>query len=147
MKFKYEKEVLAAAIIVVLVLALYFTYKPLECGDFDCFQTQMKECAFAKYINEEDEASWGYQITGEKEEKCEIKVTLLNAKEGEFGLREYEGNSMTCSYDLGVLAYPEKDLDSCHGELKENLQKIIINKMYKYIVKNLGEIREELVGV
>ena len=40
--------------------------------------------------------------------------------------------------------YPEKDLDSCKGELKENLQSVIIENLYKYIIDNLGEISEEL---
>ena len=76
---------------------------------------------------------------------CETEVTLLSAKEGDVGLRDYEGVSMLCYYDIGVAGYPERNLAACHGELKEGLQSIIIEKLYKYLVANLGEIREDLL--
>jgi hypothetical protein len=131
----------------VLVLALYSTAKSRECLSVECFQQYMLDCKKVSYINEETEASWGYDIVGDRNGVCEIEVTLLSAKEGGLELRQYEGNSMTCSYLLGEFAYPEKDLNSCTGELKEDLQSVIIDKLYKYVVDNLGEIGEELRNI
>ena len=136
--------ILIIIIAVTLGAALYYSFGPEECLTFECFQQSMISCKSTTYINEEPEASWGYKIIGKKSEQCEIEVTLFSAKEGSLKLRDYEGNSMNCFYSLGISAYPERDLDSCHGELKENIQSIIIEKMHKYILENLGEISEEV---
>lgn len=140
-----KRQVIFGSLVVVsLATAMFFTFQIEDCPNFECFQSHMAECSKATYINEEPEASWGYEIIGVSKDSCEIEVSLLNAKDGELGLREFEGNSMSCFYDLGIIAYPEKDLDSCTGELKEDLQEIIIEKLYKYVVLNLGEIKEEI---
>lgn len=143
--YRYRNLVIAILAIVVGVIALFQTYAPLKCTNFGCFQIRMQECKAATFINEESEASWGYRIRGVYGHECRVDVILLNAKEGELGFREFEGNAMACYYDLGVVAYPEKNLDACHGELKENLQSVLIERLYKYIVANLGQIREEVL--
>jgi hypothetical protein len=145
--FKYGKELIVLAILVVFVVAVKLTFNPMECGSFDCYQVNMQECSRASYIYEEESASWKYEVMGMRGNKCSIDVTLLNAKEGTLNLRKYEGSSMNCLYDEGVLSYPERDLDKCSGELKENLQTLIIEKMYRYITRNLDQIREEFTGL
>jgi hypothetical protein len=145
LKFRYVKEVLAIAAIIVGAIALYQTYRPVECLNFECFLEKMEKCKTSNYVNEEIEASWGYRIKGIRNQYCDVEVVLLSAKEGELDLRKHEGESMICSYELGVLTYPNKDLDSCHGILKEGLQKIAIDKLYKYVVNNLGEIQKEFL--
>ncbi len=57
-------------------------------------------------------------------------------------MRLIEGESIRCYYDLGVAGFPEKNLAACHGPLKEALQDLVIKKLYKYVVANLGEIKE-----
>jgi len=144
MKVKYSKEIIAGLIIVVGVIALYTTFSPVECTDLGCFEAHMVKCKPATYINNaEEEASWEYNIIGTNDEKCDIEVKLLNAKEGGVDLIAYEGQSMWCSHPIGAVGYPEKDLSACRGELKEGLQAIVIEKLYKYLVTNLGEIRSE----
>jgi hypothetical protein len=51
---------------------------------------------------------------------------------------------MECRYPLGIMTYPEKDLGACSGKLKEELQSIVIKKLYTYILDNLGELDESL---
>ncbi len=144
------REVIAILILAVAVMALYLTFIPPVCGDYACFESRMAACRPAVFVNEEEEASWKYEIigTGESEvsgKKCAIEVTLLSAKNADLGLRDYEGFDMRCYYDLGVTGYPEKNLDACHGPLREGLQSIVIEKLYKYIVNNIGEINDELL--
>jgi hypothetical protein len=136
---------IAIMILIVAVLALYYTFAPIKCGNFSCFEAYMVKCEPAVYTNEEVEASWKYQILGTADKKCEIEVTLLNAKEGNVDLRQYEMTSMLCLYPIGIAGYPEKNLAACHGTLKEGLQTVVIEKLYKYIIANLGEIREEVL--
>jgi hypothetical protein len=74
-------------------------------------------------------------------------VTLLQAKKGDLGLDKLAGYSMICSYPVGVTNYPEKDLGACTGRLKEELQGILIKKLYAYILANLGQVNESLHSV
>lgn len=145
MKFKYQKEVLAVLVIIVAVIALYMTFFPKMCDDFECYTAHMLKCKPVNFINNEEEAVWGYEILGTGDKKCQIEVTLLSAKEGNIDLRDYEKTSMICAYDIGVAGYPDKNLAACHGTLKEGLQSVVIEKLYKYIVANLGDIREEML--
>ena len=147
MQLDLKRGILSIAIVIVLIIALYITFSPDDCFGYECFQEKMISCKPATYVNEEPEASWGYEILSKKNNLCEVEVTLLNAKEGDLDLRQYEGNSMTCSYNLGISAYPEKDLSVCHGLLKENLQNVIIDKLYRYVIDNIGEISESLAEV
>ena len=145
MRFKYTREMVVVLILAVAVLALYYTFIPADCDNYTCFEAHMMKCKSATFVNEENEASWRYEILGTVGRTCEIEVTLLGAKDGDLGLRQYEGDTMICAYDIGVTGYPEKNLAACHGELKEGLQSIVIEKLYKYIVANLGEIRDDLL--
>ena len=51
---------------------------------------------------------------------------------------------MSCFYDFGIAEYPEKDLSKCHGRLKEELQRIVIEKLHSHILENLGKIEAGL---
>jgi hypothetical protein len=144
MKIGWKRGATFFAIFVLIAVSSYFVFLPEECLALECFQTSMSQCVSATYVNEESEASWGYEIKGKLRNECEIEVTLLNAKEGQLGIDEYEGHSMSCFYALGIVNSPEKNLGSCHGRLKEDLQKEIIEKLHGYVLENLDEIQEEL---
>ncbi|MEK6894528.1 MAG: hypothetical protein AABX10_03625 [Nanoarchaeota archaeon] len=147
MRMKYQKETIALLILIVAAVALYTTFIPVKCTDFTCFEAHMTKCRPATYINDaEKEASWKYDIMGTLNKKCDVEVTLLAAKESNLDLRSYEGQNMVCSHSVGVSGYPEKNLAACSGDLKEGLQSIVIEKLYKYIVTNIGDIREELIN-
>ena len=144
---RYQKEIVALLILVVAVVTLYVTFTPVRCSDFSCFEAHMTKCRGAIYINDvEKEAAWKYKIIGTSDKKCDIEVTLLVAKESNLNLRLYEKEQMICSHPFGVSGYPEKNLAVCTGKLKEGLQAIVIEKLYKYIVTNLGEIKEDLIN-
>lgn len=140
-----KRGLLVMLTLAVFIVALQLTFGPENCESFDCYQAKMIACERATYVNQEPEASWGYNILGFNEDnECEVEVTLLSAKEGDLGLRAFEGNNMVCAYTRGILAYPEKNLDRCTGKLKENLQSTIIEKLYRHIIANLGQIQEGL---
>ena len=145
MKIVHQKEILAFLIIVVAVVTLYSTFSEAKCADLSCFEAHMVKCKPASFINDaEEEAAWKYEILGISNKKCDIEVTLLIAKESNLDLRLYEKDKMICSHPIGSVNYPEKDLSLCSGKLKEGLQSIVIEKLYKYIVVNIGEVREEI---
>jgi hypothetical protein len=149
MKKKRMIGVFIVLIMVVVALVgvsawyLTFSYSP-RCESFECFQESMERCSKVSYINEGPEASWGYEIQGVKGIECEVSVKLLQAKEGELGVDSLQGMEMSCFYPRGKGTYPEKDLDKCHGRLKEELQGIVIKKLHTHIIENLGKIDAEL---
>jgi len=136
-----------AAIVVVFAAAIYVTFRPSDCGNFDCFQKKMTTCSKTTFISNAEEASWSYEIKGTEGRSCNVEVSLLSSKEGRIDLRDYEGTSMTCSFDYGIVAYPERNLNRCSGELKEGLQTNIIERLHSYILDNVGEIDEALLGI
>jgi len=136
---------LIAVFVIVLCIAVYlsFIYVP-KCEDIECFQSYMTKCSKATYIDEEPEASWGYEIIGAEGTDCAINVKMLLAKKGELGIEKLEGHDMKCYYPIGTFAYPERDLSKCHGLLKEEIQEIIINKLHTYLIENFGKFNESL---
>jgi hypothetical protein len=139
---------LSIGIVAFLVLAIYFTFFFVpKCNDFACFEKSMVKCSKVSYVNDEPEASWAYQIKGVSSGKCQIEIKLLQAKKGELGIDKLNGYSMSCAYQIGLSAYPEKDLTKCSGQLKEELQTIIINKLHIYIINNIGQLNESIKGL
>ena len=134
--------------VVVLAAAVYFTFFfTYSCDDLACFRSHQEKCAHTKFVNDAEDTVWKYRIMGKKEGKCEIKVEVVQVKSGKVEKRVLEGKSMTCYLSRGNLASPEADISKCNGLLKEELQKIIINKLHAYIIENLGEIGGELAGI
>ena len=69
------------------------------------------------------------------------------AKEGSVNLKSLEGKDMNCYRDIGNNENPKSDLEKCHGDLKEEIQALIIKNMNSYILENVGKISEELKKV
>lgn len=145
----YNKKttfVILALAIIVGIIAVYLTFfhSPV-CSDFECFKNAMSNCIQkTSYINEESEASWKYTIIKKDINRCDVEVKLLQTKAGELGIDKLNGKIMICSFALGYATYPEKELSLCHGELKEMLQEIIIDKLHVNVIENLGRIDEGL---
>ena len=143
-----SKTFIVIMLAIIAILAVYFTFFfYYKCTDTDCFRAHQEKCSKTKFINDAQDATWGYAIKGKSSGQCKIEVELVQIKQGEKTLEELEGNKMLCYLPLGNTANPEADISKCHGLLKEKLQETIINKLHAYILKNVGEISEELKGV
>ena len=116
----------------------------VECKNYECFKSSMEKCDKAIYVNDAPEASWKYTILGEEDGKCKVEVKLIQAKQGDLGLDSLMGYAMDCEFAVGLADYPEKNLDVCHGRLKEELQGVMIKKLYGYILQNVGKINKSL---
>ncbi|MBS3077225.1 hypothetical protein J4233_03045 [Candidatus Pacearchaeota archaeon] len=143
---RYTKLIIFAVIALVLIaLAVYTSFVRMpKCQTFECYEENMRQCKQVQYLNDGEEATWRYKILGIQDGACVVEVTLLQPKAGELGIEKLSGYSMECGFPKGIVAYPEKDLGSCHGRLKEEMQEIIIKKLHTYIVKNIGEIDDTL---
>jgi hypothetical protein len=64
-----------------IAIQLIVFHAPM-CGDFVCFQESMMKCKPARFVNDENQATWLYEILGKEEGDCEVNVKLIQAKEG-----------------------------------------------------------------
>ena len=142
------KAYLIIGIIILLIAAVYFTFFfYYSCDDLGCFQSHQKACVKTKFISDEEDTTWKYTIQGKEGEECEINVEVLVIKKGSADKQKLKGKSMDCYLPLGSIISPESDLARCHGELKEDMQNLIIQKLHSYIIENVEEIDEELESI
>lgn len=135
-------------ILIVLIAAIYFTFFfYYKCDDAACFKAHQEKCSKTKFLNNIENAEWQYKINGKKDGKCEISVKINQVNKGDVDKLTLEGKSMICLLPVGDINSPEGDISNCHGELKEEMQWLIIQKLHNYIVTNLGEIGVELNNI
>ena len=150
MKLK-RSDWIAIGIIVIIILSilgLYFTfYYSYKCENLECYLSHQKDCSKTTFIRDSKETTWKYFVKGKANGNCEVDVKVLKVKQGSADKKKLEGKAMTCLIPLESTVLPESDISKCHGELKEEMQNLIIQKLHSYIVENLGEIGEELLKV
>ncbi len=139
------KIVIGIATLVVLLVAVYFTFFfYYRCDDLGCYRGHQEKCARTKFLNEDADALWQYRIDGKKSGQCVVNVEIVRLKEGTIDKSVLEGKSMNCYLELESIVNPEQDLSLCHGALKEEMQNLIIQKLHKYVLENVGNISSEL---
>ncbi|MGC9310005.1 MAG: hypothetical protein ACP5D2_04910, partial [Candidatus Nanoarchaeia archaeon] len=96
-----------------------------------------------EYVRE-GEMIFRYKIEGRQADSCEINVKMLGGDLNNQDMNELKNKEMICSLPFGSVMMPESNLNNCHGMLKESLQDLMIERMHKYIINNLGEINLEI---
>ena len=147
-KREKERDYLTwSLVVIVLIIAAFVIYGNLfyfkDCKNQACFTDYLTKCHQAKFIRP-GEMVFEYKILGRKNDKCIVQVKLLRGDLSNKDSRELEGKEMKCEVPLGAAILPESNIDNCHGYLKEGLQDLIIAKLHKYIVQNIGEINVNL---
>jgi len=142
------------AVIVILAAALYLLYfYKVNCSSKECFNEELVECNRASFIDDSKDTAWQYDINGKNFmclisqnycTECKINVKLLMIKEGSVDSAKLEGLGMVCSLPFGLVRNPQEDLANCHGDLKEQMQDLMINRLHSYILSHVGEIGVEL---
>jgi len=143
---KSRVEIALIILIVVLISYsswfLFFYAKPVATREE--FIDAMSNCRDVSWSRDDAQASWLYKIkSGAKGDACNIEVKLLQMKEGTLSDEKLQGEKMVCIVQKGETQFPEEDITHCTGGLKEELQDIIIQRMHNYLLKNVGEIRDE----
>jgi len=128
-------------LVFVIILGYVFLIKANPCENEKCFFDSLKDCKKIYFIKEDPEYSWHYIISKEtSKDSCEIKVKLLHVKEESIDSKILQNKEMICIIPKTETDFPEKDISRCNGKLKEDLQDLIIEKMYKYLLTNVQEI-------
>lgn len=141
MKKKSVKILLIIIIILVLVGALlFYKFYYKTCEDQACFDSALEGCSRVKFLSHtEDDMLFEYRIKGKWRDACKVSVKFVRGDMSNQDSLRLEGKTMWCSLPLGEVLAPEKQLDVCHGRLKEKIQDIVIDKLNTYIVGNIKE--------
>ena len=156
--FKKEEQKLPVSfrtyvLIIVIAIIIAFVYyffilKINSCKDFSCYQDSLARCKKSEFVREDNNGIWRYVIKKSVDENtCEVEVSLLALKQGKTDMEELQGHSMSCNILKSSGGFPEDDIASCSGLLKEGIQEIMIQRMHNYLIKNLGQINDEFRGV
>lgn len=136
--------IIILAVLAVLLGGYFMFFYSQKCMNKECFNSALSACKRAEFIKEADDASWLYKIAGRSNEECKVIVKMLQLKQGNIEMAVLEGKEMACYLAFGSVAEPQENINKCSGSLKEEMQKIIINRLHSYITENLGEIAGEL---
>ncbi len=147
-KHSNQKWLIILAVLVIVIWAvweIFFSYT--TCNDWNCFNSHLESCNRAKFIGDSNEMAFEYIIRESSNNYCKVNVKLLQGKLNNQDSIKLENQEMICSLPLGVVIIPESDIGNCHGLLKEGLQDLIIEKLYTYLVQNLGRINLEVLDI
>lgn len=134
--------ILTFVALIAIVAVLYYYGYGKACQTEECFLDALTYCQKASYTTDKEGNIWTYKIKnvlGFYKDTCIVEVK--NVKVASPTAKKIEGKSMICripkSY-AGTFLEIHQKLEFCSGPLKEALQEILIDKLYKYIIQNLG---------
>ena len=144
------KAVLALIFFILIIAgsAYLIIYKP-ECLNQSCFLNSLWKCKSSTYLNSQENVTWYYVIDGPTDDKCQVKVNSVNIKADVETANALMGKTMTCLIpkDIAGSFMPEGKIEYCHGELKENIQDLIIKKLHLFIVQNIGQLNSTSTAI
>lgn len=142
------KAYVTIGIILLVIAGIYFLFFfHYSCDDLSCFYGHQEKCVKTKLINNQEDTTWLYTIKGQEDNQCKINVEVLAIKIGTIDKKRLEGKNMDCYSPIGSMGVPGSDISKCHGELKEEMQNLIIQKLHQYIVGSTQDIGEELANL
>lgn len=134
---------IAAVILIIGYFAASFFILP-KCDTESCFRTELWKCNKVSFLNSGENSTWMYKIKGFSGDKCIVYAKAVSIKADIATGTALSGNDMTCYIPKNVLGsfMPEQKIEYCHGVLKEEIQRLMIEKMHLYIVQNIGKISQ-----
>jgi len=139
---KWNVWLIPIVVVIALYAAWFILMSYVECDSRDCFNTNLASCIRTKYTGGNN-MIYEYIIINKAGSLCDVQVTLLQGELNNKDSQRLEGKNMVCQLPLGVIMNPESDIRNCHGDLKEGLQDLVIQKLYTYLVQNIGRINLE----
>ncbi len=147
-----EKIAVAGLIFIVMFVIGYYTgFLRENCKDnAECFNSRISKCRASEVLFAKNNNLYRYEIRSSVFGYCEMKVTLERVEAGagqEF--KDLQGKSMKCEIPkklLNEVSLEKFDdmMKYCHGRLKEGIYEIIINRMYSFLVGQLGDVVKEI---
>ena len=152
-KYLNKKIIIFSLIILLIISGLFYLslfYKKNCRSDLKCFSQALQNCNKAKVTAISNNNLYQYQILRDKGETCKINIKVLKLAPGSSIItqKKFEDKAMTCLIPRDQLNQPIDEIKElinyCTGPLKEALLQDILENIYTNIVKNLGNISQEL---
>jgi len=149
-KISKRKVILIIIAVVLIALVAYGLYVK-DCGmDDACYNKEFSRCNKVKFNLVKGGNLYEYKVLGNYFGKCIINIELLKVAPGSDAelVERFESKSMRCKVPIAdisgnsVGSMPNL-VDYCSGELKEEVYELIIERMYAYLIENLGVIEQE----
>jgi len=139
-KIIYIALAIAVAAILFYLVFSYF-YIP-KCPNLNCFKASFFKCTKASFTNAGENSTWFYSIKGLSAGECKVYVKVISLKSDVNIGAALSGKEMYCYIPKELLGafMPEEKIEYCHGMLKEEIQRLMIEKMHLYIIQNIGQI-------
>ena len=138
--------VILGIIILVIILGFFFVYKK-SCKTEECFNNALSECKPAKFFGYRNNNLYLYKISRSLVDcRLYIRVDKMAIGSEPDLVRLLEGKSMKCKIPGEVsisLDKMENLLAYCHGELKEGLYQIMLERLYALVVRDMSGIIKE----
>lgn len=139
-----QKRYIAIIVGVVLILGFFMIYKK-PCGDEECFNKALMGCSPAKFYGYRNNNLYLYRISRSFGSTCKLYVRVDKMAYGTEPdlIRLLERKSMKCRIVKGSLislTNMENLLDYCHGELKEGLLQLMVERLYALVVRDISGV-------
>ncbi len=143
-----KKRVIIISILSIIMIILLLVMISLirnneisfkKCESTECFVNAQKRCIPAEYIFDKNGVTVRYRIIGKEEGFCKIQVKVIQVKKGNIEKLKLVDKEMVCSAPMGSTDPPESKLERCSGRLKEEMQSIIIKKLYDLLLTEFSE--------
>ncbi len=130
-------------IILVIVLGIFFFYKK-TCKTEECLNNALAKCSPATYYGYRNNNLYYYKISRSfRDCNLHIKIDKMAIGTDHNLVRLLEGTSMNCRIPKAVkinLDNMENLLSFCHGDLKEGLLQVMVERLYALIVRDMSGI-------
>jgi len=112
-----------------------------------CFNQAFHDCAKAKVIAYQNDNTFEYRILNQEDEYCmvEVKIIEVNPQVDSATQEAFKDKDMLCKLPIAE-GFTTDKLNYCEGPLKEAIYELTIQKMYKLLANNLGEIISQMRG-
>lgn len=139
------KLLLLTALALFLFSFILLNY-PFNCGrDTECFALKSSVCAKSQAVLFVNDDQYLYEIRGRKRDNCILILTLQKVHEtaGLNYKNSLQGKGMFCNIPMGFIKTTnlneiEALNEYCSGPLKETMLQISNEKLFTFIVENLG---------
>jgi len=135
--------IMAAVAVILLIGYLISSFFILpKCTTELCFKAELWKCNKVSFLSSKENSTWIYNIKGFSGDECVVYAKIISIKADIATGTALTGKDMTCYIPKNVLGsfMPEEKIEYCHGVLKEEIQRLMIEKMHLYIVQNIGKI-------
>ncbi len=144
-----KKQVIISTFLIILLIgALGFLFYKKRCSDEDCFNKALSDCSPSKYYGYRNNNLYYYGISRSFRGDCKlyIKVERMAIGSEPDLVRLMEEKSMKCNVPRSViinLDNMENLLTYCHGELKEGLYQLMLERLYALVVRDMSGVISE----